>query len=583
MFQKRLKFKHNKGINFSVPFISIFVLFFVGVNSVNGYAQPIQKAAKDAFVITRMAEKYHISPRSVNEQFSADFFNLLVTSLDRDKIFFTDQDLQKLLPYKQLLHKEIVTKSTVFLQALTNIYQQKLFLVDTLLTSIYAKPFNFNIDEKFTAFEDTSFAKNDAALKQKLQKKLKLLVLQELADVYSEKDIKQKIIDSIVVILRNRIGKIYKRYIQKELNGPGGIAQVVGDEYCKALALCYDPHTTYMSETDRENFESNLGRKNKVFGFGMEETDEGKVTISSLQPGSAAFKSGQINVGDKIIAIQWDDQKPIDVADASIEETAAILDASNHAKTTLTILKADGTKRTVDLYKEEELENDDDDLVKSFILKGAKKIGYIYLPSFYEDWEDKTRANGCANDIAKEIVKLKKDKIDGLILDIRYNGGGSVLEAVDLAGIFIDAGPIAQSKTRDPKPYTLKDLNRGTIYDGPMAVLINGYSASASELLAGTLQDYHRAVIIGSNSYGKATGQRVLPLDTTINLDSDLTKVNKSAYLKLTLSQIFRVNGSTAQFTGIVPDVYIPDITQATNNKEKDELFAIPPSTIPSN
>ena len=148
-------------------------------------------------------------------------------------------------------------------------------------------------------------------------------------------------------------------------------------------------------------------------------------------------------------------------------------------------------------------------------------MGYISLPAFYTDWQNNDKAgNGCADDVAKEIVKLKKENIEGLILDLRYNGGGSMQEAVDLSGIFIDAGPVAQIKSRDAKVYTMKDVNRGsTIYDGPLILMVNGYSASASEMVAGTLQDYNRAVIVGSPTYGKATAQVVLPMDTTINLD----------------------------------------------------------------
>lgn len=566
----------------------LLVIFFILATFSTLVGQPIQKAAKDAFLITRMAEKYHIQPRGLDEKFSTDLFALLLSKLDKDKNFLIEEDIKLLAGSKHNLHKEISSKRSDFLQSLITIYQKRLQQADTMIDNICKAPFNFSIDEKYTVQEDTSYAANTAGMRLKFYKNIKLLVLQALAEFQEEKAIttpaKQKQInDSIEVVARKKIQKIYKRYIQKELNAPGGIAQVVSDEYCKAIALCYDPHTAYMSATDRENFEKELGRKSMAFGFGMEADDEGKISITGLQPGSPAFKSGMMNAGDKLVAIKWDEQKAIDVSDASVEEVSAILDASNHAKATLTIQKSDGTKREVVLYKEQQATDEDEDRVKSFILKGTKKIGYIYLPTFYEDWEDKARINGCANDVAKEIVKLKKDKIDALILDIRYNGGGSVQEAVDLAGIFIDAGPLTQMKRKEGKPVTLKDMNRGTIYDGPLAVLVNGYSASASELLAGAMQDYNRAVIMGTPTYGKATGQRILPLDTTIDLSTDLRNINTTAYLKLTLSQVFSVSGTTAQFSGIVPDIHIPDFSEAMKNKEKDELFAIPASAIEAN
>ncbi len=320
-----------------------------------------------------------------------------------------------------------------------------------------------------------------------------------------------------------------------------------------------------------------------VFGFNLDEDEDGNVTIKNLAPGSSAFKSGMINKGDKMISIQWEGSKPIDVSGASAEEIGEMLSANNHAKATITFIKADGTKRQVELAKEQQEDTGDNNKVKSYLLKGAKTIGYISLPSFYEDWEDKRSINGCSNDVAKEILKLKKENIDGLILDVRYNGGGSVMEAVDLAGIFIDAGPITQFKLKEPKPITLKDGNRGTIYDGPLTLMVNGFSASASELLAGTLQDYHRALIVGSSTYGKATGQRILPLDTTINMNENIDNIHTPSFLKLTISQLYRVTGSTAQFKGVVPDIILPDATDAYDTKEKNEPFAILPNNIDAN
>jgi len=229
------------------------------------------------------------------------------------------------------------------------------------------------------------------------------------------------------------------------------------------------------------------------------------------------------------------------------------------------------------------VDTDDDDKVKSFILKGTNTIGYIYLPAFYEDWETLNNGlNGCANDVGREILKLKKENINGLILDVRYNGGGSVSEATELAGIFIDAGPVAQVKSRDAKVNTIKDMDRGTIYDGPLVILVNGYSASASELLAGALQDYNRAVIIGSPTYGKATMQVVLPMDTTVTSENFMQR-NTENYLKLTVSKLYRITGATAQFKGVQPDIVLPDILDAYITKEADEPNALRPTVIGAN
>ena len=304
--------------------------------------------------------------------------------------------------------------------------------------------------------------------------------------------------------------------------------------------------------------------------------------IDNLEPGSPAFRSGKLNKGDKFISVQWEGKEVIDVSDISIGEFGRLLDESNHTMALFTVKKADGTLVKISLQTEE-ANNEDGDKVKSFILKGAKTIGYIYLPVFYEDWDTNNQGlNGCANDVGREILKLKKENIDGLILDLRNNGGGSAEEATELAGIFIDAGPIQQEKGRDGKVYTLKDVNRGTIYDGPLVILVNGYSASASEIVAGALQDYTRAVFVGSNTYGKATAQIVFPMDTTVTPET-LPDKQTEDYLKITISKLYRINGTTAQFTGVHPDVVLPDLLDAYISKEADDPAALRPTTIEPN
>ena len=567
---------------------TFLLLFFFLLGSINFvYAQTVvQKTTQDAYLITRMAEKFHVKPRTLNEEFSNDVYNTLIKRIDPARLLLTQEDFKQLEVYRPSIYKEISGKKTTFLQLLIKIYDDRLKQEDTMAENILKQPFKYNIIEKYTAKEDTSYPVNIGALRIKLYKKLKYTVASNVAQQVKDcKDLnkQKKLIDSTDMAFRKKTLNAFKLTIQKEQQSPGGIPQMIGNDYCKSIASCFDPHSAYMTITDRENFESQLGKKSMVFGFNLEDDEDGNTSINNLQPGSAAFKSGLLNKGDKIIAIQWEGAKPIDVSKASAEEIADILDQNNHAKATLTIVKPDGTKRQVELAKEKETEEDEDNKVKSYLLKGDKTIGYISLPSFYEDWEDKVSINGCANDVAKEILKLKKENIDGLVLDLRYNGGGSVREAVDLAGIFIDAGPITQIKTKEPKPITLKDMNRGTIFDGPISILVNGFSASASELLAGALQDYNRALIIGSSTYGKATGQRILPLDTTIDIHKEILDTSSPSFIKLTLSQVYQVSGNTAQFRGVIPDIILPDATDAYDKKEKNEPFAIPANKMDAN
>lgn len=559
-------------------FISILFLFVLNIVS-SQVQTPLNKAIADAYLITRMAAKFHVQPKPLDAAFSGNMFDLLLNKLDDEKIYFTHQDITALKQYQLQLADQIIGKKPAFLQQLTAVYKQRVQQVDTMVDNICKQPFNLTIKEQLSFVDDTSFATNTATQRLKIYKLIKLVVVQNIASrlATAKATVNQKkYTDSIEPILRKKIQIAFKRPIKKLLQNATNIDVEVANSYCEALAECYDPHTEYFTPKIKANFESELGKKPLRFGFALNEDEDGKAIISDLAPGSSAYKSGQLNKGDKIQAVQWDGQEKIDATDKDAATVNDLFDKNSLDKMTLTVKKADGSTRQVTLQKQMIDNGEEDDKVKSFILKGEKLIGYISLPAFYEDWEDQsTGVHGCANDVAKEVLKLKKENIQGLIIDVRYNGGGSLQEAIDLAGIFIDAGPVAQIKDKAGKVYTLKDMNRGTIYDGPLAIMVNGYSASASEMLAGTLQDYNRALIVGSPTFGKATAQVILPMDTTIDIEVNNQNKRADSYIKMTVNRLYRVNGSTAQATGVIPDVLLPDLLSVRAKRESDDKQAL--------
>jgi carboxyl-terminal processing protease len=553
-------------------------------------AQLLQKPVTDAYLVSRMVEKFHIQPRPLDDERSDAIFHDLMTSLDEQRIFFTQDDMKKLLAYRLQLDDEIKGKKSNFLQLLVTTYKQRLLQADTMLDNICKTPFNFSLKEKYTAAEDTTYPANTTAMRTKMYKMVKYTVLHgvvEYADLTNPgKQPSKKLIDSLEPSLRRRANVTLKRSVKRILQSPQGLEFIIGNMYCQALASTYDPHTAYFSVDAKENFESHLGKKPLEFGVTFTEGDDGKAQIDYLKPGSSAYKSGRLNQGDKIQSVQWEKKDPIDVSDAEVREVEQVLASSGGNTVNITVKKADGTTRQVTLQKErldKEEEEEEEEKVKSYILQGDRKVGYISLPAFYSDWEGTQGINGCANDVAKEIIKLKKENIDGLMIDLRYNGGGSLQEAIELSGIFIDAGPVAQLKTREAKAATLKDVVRGTIYDGPLLMLVNGFSASASEMVAAVMQDYNRALIVGSPTYGKATSQIILPIDTTISLETYNGKREAASYIKLTTSKLFRINGTTAQANGVKPDILLPDLTDATPEREVNEKYVLPASVIDAN
>jgi carboxyl-terminal processing protease len=548
-------------------------------------AQPLQKTVQDAYLITRMAEKFHIQPRPLNDEMSSAIYSQLLEALDDQRIFFTQKDIRELSVYQFKLDEEIQHQQSGFLQLLIGVYKQRLVQVDTMIDHISGKAFNFSLHEKLTVAEDTSYPADMEGIHTKLYKLLKAYVLITMADysIVSGRPLTKKLTDSLEALYRKKAGLSVKRSIKRVLQSPMGIDNTIGTTYCQVLAACYDPHTAYFPPDEKDAFEGQLGNKALTFGVSLNEDEDGKTQIGRLKPGSPAFQSGGLNEGDKMLSIQWDEKEPIDVSGASLPEISEMLSAAGGNKMILTVKKSDGTTRPVTLHKARLNADEEEDKVKGFILKGARTIGYISLPAFYTDWEDSKGINGCANDVAREIIKLKKENLAGLILDLRYNGGGSMQEAVELSGIFIDAGPVAQIKTKDPKIVTLKDVNRGTVWDGPLLLLVNGSSASASEMVAGTLQDYNRALIVGSPTYGKATAQIVLPMDTTIDLDTYTGHSEAASYIKLTTSKLYRITGATAQMSGVQPNIVLPEPVNALQQREADEKFAIPASTIEAN
>jgi carboxyl-terminal processing protease len=275
--------------------------------------------------------------------------------------------------------------------------------------------------------------------------------------------------------------------------------------------------------------------------------------------------------------LQIEGKEPVEVSTSTTEEVSDWLTDPNHGMVIFKLKKTNGTVYSVSLQKEK-IEKQED-VVKGYVLNGAKKIGYVSLPGFYTTWEDE-KGSGCANDLAKEILRLKKENIEGLILDVRFNGGGSLEEALQLAGIFIDEGPLTGVKEKSGKLVFLKDPNRGTAYDGPMVLMVNGQSASASELLAAALQDYNRAVIVGSPTYGKATMQQVFPVDTLLKSSS---APSENGYVKITEGKLYRVTGQTAQLNGVKPDVHLPDAFDALHYGEKFTPDALPSDTVKRN
>jgi carboxyl-terminal processing protease len=538
-----------------------------------------------AIVLKRMIELNHYSPRAVDDSFSVSAFRKIMNMADSRRLLFTASEYKILSALSLKLDDELQGKSWAFLELFTQVYQKALSRADSIIQKILQKPSDFSVNESISSSRNRSnflFAVDRVALEGRWSRYLKFLILGRVHEAANADSTKKAGFKTALTTLepgtREKLKQAEQRTLKKIIDHPGGLNAYVTDLYLNAVATGFDPHTNYFSPREKDIFQSQLSSEGYSFGIELKEDGNGKIFIERLAPGGPAWKSGELHKGDELLSLQWEGKEAVEVAGLTLEDVLEILDQYSRDRLVWKFRKGDGTVATVFMRKEKL--NNEENIVKGFVLKGEKKIGYILLPGFYTEWGSET-GSSCANDVAKEIVKLKRENIDGLILDVRFNGGGSITEAIDMIGIFIDAGPLTADKDKEGNQNTYKDPNRGTIYDGPLGLMVNGQSASASEMLAAALQDYNRAVIAGSNTYGKATMQQMFALDTFSK--RPYGGLGNTDMVKITIRKLYRLTGQSAQLNGVVPDIVLPDAFDGLEFREKYQPAALSSDTAKRN
>ncbi len=525
-----------------------------------------------ASMLVKVLTENHYSPRTLNNEFSGQVFDKFLQTLDPNGLYFTQAEVNALKNYRLKLDDELKGTPAAFLKFVTPFYKDKLVRARALSQKILQAPLNFSEPGSFTFESDSvTFAADEKAFQKRWQNRLKYQSLNLL--IRTTNAAANTIKPEAEAEARRKTRLATERNFKRLLESPEGFEEMVQNLYLNAIAFAYDPHTLYLSKNEYEDYKG--GTSTSVFSFGLtvDENELGEIEVSQVIPGSPAWKCNQINKGDVLEALKPPGKSRLDLTGSDADEAQALLDATQTGKFDFIFRKKNGLEKTVSLAQEKvESEN----IVRSFLLNGDKKIGYISLPGFYTEWEN-MEGLGCANDVAREILQLQREGIEGLILDIRYNGGGSMMEASNLAGLFVDEGPLFMRKGKDGKPIIMKDTNRGTVYNGPLTVLVNGQSASASEILAATLQDYNRALVVGMPTYGKATAQVVLPVGLKPNASLREQENSKSAngYAVVTVEKLFRVSGKTAQLHGIKPDILLPDPFSSFYETEADYKTAL--------
>lgn len=532
--------------------------------SVVACAQPTQHCEHATALIT-LIQKNHVSPIPVDDEWSQRVFNNFFDQLDPQHLYFTQSDLTLFAAQQYQLDSLVKNgQPCAWVKSVSELFKQRVNEYKLWLDQALSKPFDYATPDRFDLanFPPEKFSASNQSLEQYRKAHLKFLMLMRMYVARVADSSGRELISYEVFARKN----IRKKEIQKLSDVEHkGFEVYAGESFLKAIALAYDPHTTYMSGSENDSFNEQLSDENLSFGFSVTENETGSFVVTDLIPGGPAWNSNTVREGDILLSVQLPDNRELHAMDYDLDDFMDAVMSSSVAKATFTFRHTDGQLTKIELVKEKvrSLEN----TVSGYVLQGTKKIGYIPLPSFYFDRGK--ASGGAAGDVAKAIIKLNKENIEGLILDLRWNGGGSIEEAIDLAGIFIDYGPVIMYKNSDQSVSVLKDMNRGTIYNGPLIVMVNGFSASASELLASSLQDHKRALVVGGRTHGKGTGQHVVPLSGST-----------TDFAKITTIKIFRINGKTFQHRGVIPDIILPDITQSLGDREEDYAYALPSDSV---
>ena len=542
-----------------------------------GNGNPPTKYEKILHNVGEMLSEIHYSPKKIDDNFSREIFKkFLGEKIDDQKNVLLQSDIQQLKKYETKIDDEIMGGAVAFVPAVTEIYKKRLPETEVIYKDILAKPFDFTKDESAN-FNDEKldYPKTEADRKEAWRKRLKYLTLERYYDLMEDRDKNKgkenfvaKTDEQLEQEARDRVLKILDRNYNR-------LKFKVSDddrfnEFVKTITESMDPHTTFMPPVDKRYFDEEMSGRFYGIGASLREED-GFIKIGSVLAGSPALKSGEIGVGDAIIKVAQGPAEPVDLTGYTVQDAVKLIRGKKGTEVRLGIRKTDGSVKTVTLIRDEIIQ--DETFARSAVINTPKgKLGFIYLPEFYADFDNPKGAR-CSEDVRKEIVKLKEQKVDGIIMDLRNNGGGSLYDVVQMVGLFIEGGPIVQVKDREGKPQVYYDRDKSVLYDGPLAVMVNEFSASASEIFAAAIQDYDRGVIIGSTStYGKGTVQRNIGLDKTMGF---LDPNSELGTIKLTLQKFYRINGGSTQLRGVASDVNIPDIFEYTKIREKDNPDAL--------
>ncbi len=558
----------------------IIVSLFAGILLIASFLpKPSQNEGKEAVLVKTVlnyVEQLHFRPKSLDDKLSEQLFNYYIESIDGGKRFLTREDLALLENHRLNLDNQAIEGTFTFFDLSIDLLDKSLRKTQLIYRELLSKPFNLNGDATFeTDSEKRPFPANDAELKEVWRK----LLVYEIVSRVNEKlelqgkgsaEIKAKSTDELEKEAREAVLKLYEEWYERLFKTKRSDRLSI---YINSLTHLYDPHSDYFEPIEKQNFDIRF--TGKLEGIGATLQTVGDYTkVATVVVGGPAWKTKEIFENDIILKVAQEGADFKDISGMVINDVVQQIRGKKGTKVRLLVKKVDGTIKEIEITRDIiELE---EGFAKSLLLKNDQfpndKYGYIYLPRFYADFED-PKGRFCAPDVEKEIEKLKAENVNGIILDLRNNGGGSLSDVVKMTGFFIPSGPVVQVKSKESKADVLRDPDSRTQYDGALIVMVNNMSASASEIIAAALQDYGRAIIVGTKStYGKGTVQRFFDLDMGLRGYEEFKPLGE---VKITTQKFYRINGGSTQLKGVTPDIILPDQYHYLEIGEREEDYAM--------
>lgn len=546
--------------------------------------EPQSSPERDAALIRTISQvlsRGHFQPKEIDDTFSKNVYNLYLKEVDGGKRFLSQTDIDLMKPYELQLDDQTRAGTFQFFDVSVQRLDAALVKTQNWYREILANPLDFSKNDELQADgEKLKWAKDDAELRSRWERWMKYEVLSRVVEEQDKQEKpefkgEKKDFATLEKEQRAKVLDVYDKWF-KRLQKLDHNRRL--EIYLNSITNYFDPHTGYYSPREKENFDIQMSGKLEGIGARLQSDGE-KTTVSEVVPGGPAWKQGVLQAKDIVLKVaQGDtDAESIDIMGWEIDDVVAKIRGPKDTKVTLTVQKPDGTEKIITIVRDVVIM--EEGFAKSLILNEnsapAERIGYIYLPKFYADFE--SGRTSCAQDVAAEVEKLKKENVKGIILDLRNNGGGSLRDVVSMSGLFIEEGPIVQVKSRGRATEIMRDNDTRVQWTGPFVVMVNGFSASASEILAAAMQDYGRAVIVGAaTTYGKGTVQRFFDLD---NAAAD-NSVKPLGEMKMTIQKFYRITGKTTQLDGVTPDIVLPDFYNLLENGESENDYPLASTTI---